>query len=168
MVVVDSNVILDVITADPRWQAWSEAQLCGWLNRGPVLINPIVYAEIAFATETIEAVEELLPAHLYTYRPIPREAAFFTAKAHAHCRAQGGSRQSVLADFLNGAHGLVEGVPLLICDPRRYQPGFPRPGVPQQLSWPAKGLDARHRHAKIGQQYERCAKMSGKIQASPH
>jgi predicted nucleic acid-binding protein len=125
MVFVDSNVILDVITADLRWQAWSEEQLCGWLNRGPVLINPIVYAEIAFATDTIEAVEELLPAQLYTYRPIPREAAFLAAKAHAAYRARGGSRQTVLVDFLIGAHALVQRVPLLTRDTRRYRQAFP-------------------------------------------
>jgi len=125
MVFVDSNVILDVITADPRWQAWSEEQLCGWLNRGPLLINPIVYAEIAFATDTIEAVDELLPVHLYTYRPIPREAAFLAARAHAAYRTRGGSRQTVLADVLIGAHALVERVPLLTRDTRRYLQAFP-------------------------------------------
>jgi predicted nucleic acid-binding protein len=61
MVFVDSNVILDVITADPRWQAWSEQQISHWLERGRLLINPIVYAEIAFACEAIEGVDELLP-----------------------------------------------------------------------------------------------------------
>lgn len=71
MVFVDSNVILDVITADPLWQPWSEEQLSRWLDRGPLLINPIVYAEIAFACEAIETVDDLLPAHLYAYRPIP-------------------------------------------------------------------------------------------------
>ena len=100
MVFVDSNVILDVITADPIWQAWSEEQLSRWLDRAPVLINPIVYAEIALACEAIETVDELLPAHLYTYRPIPRAAAFLAARAHADDRARGGSRQTLLADFL--------------------------------------------------------------------
>jgi len=72
---VDSNVILDVITADPRWQAWSEEQFSRWLDRGPLLINPIVYAKIAF----------------------------LAARAHAEYRARGGSRQTVLAG-LNDAH----------------------------------------------------------------
>ena len=125
MVFVDSNVILDVITADPRWQAWSEEQLCTYLDRGPLLINPIVYAEIAFATSTIEEVDDLLPEHLYTYRPIPREAAFLAARAHADYRARGGSRQTVLADFLIGAHALVERVALLTRDTRRYRQAFP-------------------------------------------
>ena len=87
MVFVDSNVILDVITADPRWQTWSEQQLSRWLDLGPVLINSIIYAEIAFACETIEAVDDLLPADLYAYRFIPREAAFLAARAHADYRA---------------------------------------------------------------------------------
>lgn len=125
MVFVDSNVILDVITADPRWQVWSEQQLRGWLDRGALLINPIVYAEIAFACDTIEAVDELLPAHLYTYRPIPHEAAFLASRAHAVYRARGGSRQSVLADCLIGAHALVERVALLTRDERRYRQAFP-------------------------------------------
>ena len=71
MVFVDSNVILDVITADPRWQNWSEQQLSRWLDRGPLLINPIVYAEIAFACEAIETVDDLLPDHLDVYRLTP-------------------------------------------------------------------------------------------------
>lgn len=133
MVFVDSNVTLDVIldvipdviTADPRWHTWSEQQLSRWLDLGPVLINPIVYAEIAFACEKIEAVDELLPAHLHAYRPIPREAAFLAARAHADHRARGGSRQTVLADFLIGAHALVELVPLLSRDRRRYLQAFP-------------------------------------------
>ncbi len=94
MVFVDSNVILDVITADPLWQGWSEEQLGRWLDRGPLLINPIVYAEIAFACEAIEAVDDLLPAHLYAYRPIPREAAFLAARAHAEYRARRRYRQA--------------------------------------------------------------------------
>ena len=125
MVFVDSNVILDVATADPTWKAWSEEQLCRWLDLGPVLINPIVYAEIAFACDTIEAVDDLLPGHLYAYSAIPREAAFLAARAHADYRARGGSRKTVLADFLIGAHALVERVPLLTRDQRRYRQAFP-------------------------------------------
>ena len=108
-----------------RWQQWSEEQLCRWLDRGPLLINPIVVAEIAFACDTIESVDDLLPAHLYAYRPIPREAAFVAARAHADDRSRGGSRQTVLADFLIGAHALVERVPLLTRDRRRYRQAFP-------------------------------------------
>jgi predicted nucleic acid-binding protein len=103
MVLVDSNVILDVATADPRWAPWSAQQLSRWLDQGPVVINAIVYGEIAFATDRIEVVDELLPAHLYDYRAIPREAAFLAARAHA----------------------LVERLPLLTRDLHRYRQAFP-------------------------------------------
>jgi predicted nucleic acid-binding protein len=113
MVLVDSNVILDVATADPRWAEWSAEQLAHWLDQGPVVINAIVYGEIAFAADRIEVVDELLPAHLYDYRAIPREAAFLAARAHADYRGRGGSRQAILPDFLIGAHALVKRLRLI-------------------------------------------------------
>ena len=75
MVLVDTNVILDVATGDPRWSDWSRRQLVHWLDTGPVVINAIIYGEIGFACERIESLDALLPAHLYDYQAIPREAA---------------------------------------------------------------------------------------------
>lgn len=125
MVLVDLNVILDVATEDPRWNIWSRQQLQEALDAGPVLINVIVYGEIAFACERIEVVDEILPAHLYDYRAIPREAAFLAACAHADYRDRGGQLQRILPDFLIGAHALVERIPLLTRDARRYGRAFP-------------------------------------------
>ncbi|MBM5794195.1 MAG: type II toxin-antitoxin system VapC family toxin [Cyanobacteria bacterium K_DeepCast_0m_m1_088] len=124
MVFVDSNVILDVATADPQWSDWSSRQLIAVVNQGPALINAIVYGEIAFACDRIEDVDELLPAHLYDLRPIPREAAFLAARAHADYRERGGERSMILPDFLIGAHALVERCPLLTRDHRRYRQAF--------------------------------------------
>ena len=124
-VMVDSNVLLDIATNDAHWCDWSTGQLSRWLDAGEVLINAIVYGEIAFACERIEEVEALLPAHLFVYRPIPREAAFLAARTHADYRARGGQRTSVLPDFLIGAHALVERCPLLTRDQRRYRQAYP-------------------------------------------
>jgi predicted nucleic acid-binding protein len=107
-VMVDSCVLLDVITADLQWESWSAEQLRRCLIAGPVAINPLIYGEVAFAYERIEPVEEVLPRHLYAYWPIPREAAFLAARAHASYRARGGSRQMILPDFLIGAHALIQ------------------------------------------------------------
>jgi predicted nucleic acid-binding protein len=125
MVLVDSNVLLDVLTADPIWCTWSATTLQRHLDAGPVVINAIVYGEIAFALQRIEEVDNLLPAHLYDYRSIPRAAAFLAARAHAAYRERGGQRQMILPDFLIGAHALVEGIPLLTRDQRRYRQAFP-------------------------------------------
>jgi predicted nucleic acid-binding protein len=118
-------VILDVITADPHWASWSATQLAQALDAGPVLINAVVYAEIAFACEAIEAVDALLPQHLYAYRPIPREASFLAAMAHADDRKRGGQLSMILPDFLIGAHALLESTGLLTRDERRYRQAFP-------------------------------------------
>jgi predicted nucleic acid-binding protein len=135
-VFVDANVILDVATADPQWGHWSSEQLMLWLNAGPVLINAIVYGEIAFACHRIEDVDELLPPHLYDYRPMPREASFLAARAHAAYREHGGSRAMILPDFLIGAHALVERCALLTRDQRRYRQAFP--GL--RLITPSRGV----------------------------
>lgn len=124
-VLVDSNVLLDVITSDPRWGEWSAQALAAHLDKGRLVVNPVVYAEIAFNFDTIEEVGELLPAADYEYAGIPREAAFLAARCHAHYRAAGGSRTMILPDFLIGAHAVVERMHLLTRDVRRYRSYFP-------------------------------------------
>jgi predicted nucleic acid-binding protein len=114
-----------MLTADPIWCTWSSATLQRHLDAGPAVINAIVYEEIAFALQRIEEIDQLLPAHLYDYRSIPREAAFLAARAHAAYRERGGQRQMILPDFLIGAHALVERLPLLTRDQRRYRQAFP-------------------------------------------
>ena len=102
-----------------------------WKLRGKLqsrlilVINPVIYAEIAFDFDTIEAVDDLLPAADYEYAAIPREAAFLAARCHARYRASGGARAMILPDFLIGAHATVERMALLTRDARRYRSYFP-------------------------------------------
>ena len=123
-VMVDSCVLLDVITADPQWEAWSAEQLRRCLIAGPVAINPLTYGAVAFANAQIEVVEGMLPRHLYAYWPIPQEAAFLGVRVHAEHRARGGNRQKILPDVLIGAHALIARCPLLTRDPHRYRQAF--------------------------------------------
>lgn len=122
---MDSNVLLDIITGDPRWGEWSAVALARCLERDRLVVNPIVFAEVAFDFDTIEAVKDILPAADYEYAPIPREAAFLAARSHARYRAAGGSRAMILPDFLIGAHAVVERMTLLTRDVRRYRSYFP-------------------------------------------
>lgn len=124
-VLVDSNVLLDVITDDPVWGAWSAQALAEQIERSELVINPIVYAEIAFDFDTIEEVDAMLPPADYDYAEIPREAAFLAARCHARYRAAGGARPMILPDFLIGAHATVERMALLTRDARRYRSYFP-------------------------------------------
>lgn len=123
--VVDSSVLLDVFTEDPRWLDWSEQQLVEAAQRGVLILNAVVLAEIAPRFTRIEALQAALPS-MAVVEEIPVEASFLAGHAHASHRRAGGTRQAVLPDFLIGAHAAVTGRPLLTRDPRRvatYIPG---------------------------------------------
>ena len=122
---VDSNVLLDLFTEDPRWREWSETQLADALDRGPTLINPIIYAEISISFERIEELEQALPQELER-EALPWEAAFLAGKCFLAYRRRGGERRSPLPDFYIGAHAAVTGRALLTRDPGRYRSLFPR------------------------------------------
>ena len=122
---VDSNVLLDVFTADPRWCEWSETQLADALDRAETLINPIIYAEISIGFERIEELERALPDELKR-EALPWEAAFLAGKCFVEYRRRGGQKRSPLPDFYIGAHAAVTGRALLTRDPRSYRSFFPR------------------------------------------
>ena len=122
---VDSNVLLDVITEDPEWLDWSAAALSRAAARSPLVLNPVVYAEVAARFERIEDLDEALPAGYYERRPLPWEAAFLAGRCFVTYRRRGGTRRSPLPDFYIGAHALVEGLTLLTRDAARYRTYFP-------------------------------------------
>lgn len=125
---VDSNVILDVATDDPEWGAWSGEALAREADESTLAINPLIFAEISAGFETIEELEELVPARAFRRLDLPYEAAFLAAKAFVAYRRRGGQRSAPLADFYIGAHAAVAGLRLLTRDARRYRTYFP--GVP--------------------------------------
>jgi hypothetical protein len=122
---VDSNVILDVLTEDARWYAWSSTALAQCADEGPLYINPIIYAEVSIAVATIEEMEGVLPAESFPRLPIPLEAAFLAGKAFLRYRKRKGSKITPLPDFFIGAHAAVAGLQLLTRDTRRYRTYFP-------------------------------------------
>ena len=122
---VDSNVLLDVFTANSRWLPWSETQLADAFDRGPTLINPVVYAEISISFARIEDVERALPKELER-ESLPWEAAFLAGKCFVEYRRRGGEKRSPLPDFYIGAHAATTGRALLTRDPARYRSLFPR------------------------------------------
>ena len=125
-VLVDSNVLLDVITDDPAWGEWSKATLERVANESILVINPLVYAEASVGLPSIEALEDALPPEFYRRDDLPYEAAFLAGKVFLEYRRRGGSRRSPLPDFYIGAHAAVSGYPLLTRDSTRYRTYFPR------------------------------------------
>lgn len=122
---VDSSVLLDLFTDDPEWGDWSQAQLTRAAQRGALVVNAIVLAEVAPRFERVEVLRATLPS-MAVIEEIPLAAAFLAGHAHTAYRQAGGKRQAILPDFLIGAHAAVTGRPLLTRDPRRvatYIPG---------------------------------------------
>lgn len=125
-ILIDSNVLLDIMTEDPRWLAWSAAALENAANSSRLVINPIVYAEISVRYSRIEDLEAALPKGMLEREAIPYEAAFLAGKAFLAYRARGGIKRSKLPDFFIGAHAAVAGYRLLTRDAARYRTYFPR------------------------------------------
>jgi len=123
---VDSNVILDVVTQDEEWFDWSASALARQADAGPLVVNPIIYAEASARFERIEELEDALPPDYFRREPLPWEAAFLAGRSYVTYRRGGGQRRSPLPDFYIGAHALVAGMTLLTRDPGRYRTYFPK------------------------------------------
>lgn len=125
MFVVDTNVLLDIVTDDPGWADWSLRQLEAAALQGPLLINDVIYAELSVRFSAIETLDALIAEAGLTHVALPREALFLAGKCFQRYRAAGGSRTGVLPDFFIGAHAAVEGHRLLTRDLGRYRSYFP-------------------------------------------
>ena len=125
MILVDSCVLIDVLGNDRRWAGWSQTQLETWGARGPLLINAVIYAELAAYASSKESLEAQIATAGLAMREFSRDAMFLAGRAHAAYRRRGGTRAGVLADFLVGAHAAVLQVPILTRDVTRFRAYFP-------------------------------------------
>jgi predicted nucleic acid-binding protein len=125
-VLVDSNVLLDVMTEDAWWFPWSVCALERAADHFRLVINPVIYAETSVRFTMIEELDAALPTNIFEREPIPYEAAFLAGKAYSAYRRRGGTRRSPLPDFFIGAHAAVSSYRLLTRDSARYRAYFPK------------------------------------------
>jgi hypothetical protein len=125
-VLVDANVLLDVLTDDPEWFAWSAAQLDACAAQAELCINPIIYSEVSVGFERIEELDEALSPDAFIRLALPWDAGFLAGKAFLQYRRARGGRTSPLPDFYIGAHAAIEGMALLTRDARRYRTYYPK------------------------------------------
>ncbi|MBK8524464.1 MAG: type II toxin-antitoxin system VapC family toxin [Betaproteobacteria bacterium] len=124
MLLVDTNVLVDILENDPEWADWSIAQLRAQSKVHRLAINPVIYAELSLTFSTVEALDETIKDLGLSMIELPRPALFLAGKAFVRYRRQGGSKSNVLADFFIGAHAAVSRYPLLTRDTRRYSSYF--------------------------------------------
>jgi len=125
VILVDTNVLLDVVTDDPQWAEWSQAQLDTASLTDRLAINPVIYSELSIAFARIEELESVVADARLTFEEMPREALFLAGKAFLDYRRRRGTKQSVLPDFYIGAHAAVMQWPILTRDVGRYLGYFP-------------------------------------------
>lgn len=100
MTLVDTNVLLDVVTNDTNWADWSIAQLEAAGLVGPLLINGVIYAELAVRYERIEMLDAFVEEAGLELASVPPPALFLAGKVFTQYRRAGGNRSGVLLDFL--------------------------------------------------------------------
>lgn len=125
-IMIDSNVILDVISQDPIWFEWSSEKMKTHARDDVFVINPIIYSEVSIGYDQIEEVENLFIPTYFTRESIPWEACFLAGKCFLSYRKKGGSKTSPLPDFYIGSHALVRGYRLITRDAARYRTYFPQ------------------------------------------
>ncbi|WP_176086539.1 type II toxin-antitoxin system VapC family toxin [Martelella sp. HB161492] len=125
MTLVDTNVLLDLVTDDPVWADWSIDQLETASLAGPLLINDVIYAELAVRYQQIEALDAFIDRASIRFLPLSRPSLFLAGRVFTRYRRAGGTRAGVLPDFFIGAQAAVERLPLLTRDGGRYRGYFP-------------------------------------------
>lgn len=123
---VDSNVLIDVLSEDERWFDWSAQALAREVERSALCINPIIYAEVAVGYASAGAVDQALEEERFERLALPFAAGYLAGRAFVDYRRRGGVRLAPLPDFYIGAHALVESHTLLTRDPARYRTYFPK------------------------------------------
>jgi predicted nucleic acid-binding protein len=124
-VLVDTNVLVDLLTDDPIWAEWSTDAFCACMDHARLVIDTTVYAELAVRYDTVERLEQMIDAAGLEREHVPWSAAYLAGKAFEQYRCGGGTRRSPLPDFYIGAHAAVAGMSLLTRDSSRYRTYFP-------------------------------------------
>lgn len=122
---LDSNVLLDIVTADSRWLDWSRDQFRAAAAEGQIQINPIIYAELAPAFDSQASLDRWLRPTLFDRLRLPYEAGYRAGRAFIAYRERGGTKASPLPDFYIGAHAEFSGLTLVTRDAARYRTYFP-------------------------------------------
>ena len=126
MLLVDTNVLVDVLENDPAWADWSVRQLRAQAQVHELLINPVIYAELSLAFDSVEALDTVVANMGLKVHELPRPALFLAGRAFVKYRRGGGLRTNVLADLFIGAHAAVLNCGILTRDSRRYRTYYPR------------------------------------------
>lgn len=123
-ILVDTNVIIDILTDDPDWGDWSENTLEAYADKG-LAINPTIFAELCFGCDSLREADDTVRQFGLDYLETPRAGLFRASKAFARYKESGGLKDFVLPDFFIGGHAEESSIKLITRDVARYETYFP-------------------------------------------
>jgi predicted nucleic acid-binding protein len=127
VVLVDSNILLDLMIDNAQWFPWSAATVRRAADRSRLVINAITYGKVSIRYSRIEGLEAALPREMFDRESVPYEAAILAGKAFLAYRRRGATKRPPLPDSIIGAHTAVAGYRLMTRDANRYRGNFPGP-----------------------------------------
>jgi predicted nucleic acid-binding protein len=125
VILVDSNVLIDIIEGDDVWCEWSSRELVAASETNDFGITPIVVAEVGPGFPSLEVFYDEMRKLRIAIAPLTDEAAFAAGQAFRRHRRVRAGPKSIVADFLIGAQALVSGATILTRDPTLYAAYFP-------------------------------------------
>ncbi|WP_421855581.1 type II toxin-antitoxin system VapC family toxin [Novosphingobium sp.] len=127
MILVDSNVLIDLFDRDPDWFEWSKSQIARSALGANLAVNPVVISEVATGFESLERFNAVLAALLIGFEPLDAASGYLAGRAFQAYRARRGSDtpKLPLPDFLIGGHAQALGAAILTRDARFYRSYFP-------------------------------------------
>ena len=127
MILVDSCVLIDVLSRDPNWFEWSKSQIARAAIGAYLVINPVVIGEVARDFESFERLNTILAAMLIGIEPLDAPSGYMAGKAFEEYRLRRGADtpKLPLPDFLIGGHAQSLGATILTRDARFYRSYFP-------------------------------------------
>jgi predicted nucleic acid-binding protein len=126
MILVDSNVWIDLIQRDPKWLEWSATQIQALRQTETLAINPVIYAELVPNYDSQDDLAQFVRLSGSRFVPLSEDAAYLAGRAFERYRQRKGAKTGVVADFFIGAQALTEGWTLLTRDAARYKTYFPK------------------------------------------
>ena len=125
MTLVDTNVLIDLVQDDAQWAGWSEKKLFEAQQAGALIINPVGYAELVPAFDSMADLDGFLKRAKIAVKGISRPVAYLAGEAFLQYRKRKGVKTGVLAGFFIGAQAQTEGWTILTRDAARYKTYFP-------------------------------------------
>ena len=149
MILVDSNVLLDVFTREPQWYSWSLKALSDASSTNRLVINPIIYSEVSIGFKSVQKLDLVLKEIGLLNEPLSPEVSLLAGKAFLWYKQKGGNKTSPLPVFFLGAHASNSNYKLLTKDRHRFLNYFPKLQIIRPSTWSTRNLSWENIYRKM-------------------